>query len=65
MEKNSERSAKVFGDRLVVGDGPVYPNRKLVVLTIATCKSEAMANIGPNTFVACFKGMKYNIQAIL
>jgi hypothetical protein len=26
MEKNWERSAKVFGDRLVVGDGPVYPN---------------------------------------
>jgi hypothetical protein len=26
MEKNWERSAKVFGDRLVIGDGPVYPN---------------------------------------
>ncbi len=36
-----------------------------MVLPIATCKSEAMAKIGPNTFVGCFKGMKYNIQAIL
>jgi hypothetical protein len=26
MEKNWERSAKVFGDRLVVSDGPVYRN---------------------------------------
>jgi hypothetical protein len=25
MEKNWERSAKVFGDRLMFGDGPVYP----------------------------------------
>jgi hypothetical protein len=25
MEKNWERSAKVFDDRLVFGDGPVYP----------------------------------------
>jgi hypothetical protein len=26
MEKNSERFAKVIGDRLVIGDGPFYPS---------------------------------------
>jgi hypothetical protein len=25
MEKNWERSTKVFNDRLVLGDGPIYP----------------------------------------
>jgi hypothetical protein len=36
-----------------------------MIPTIATCKSEAVANIGPNTFLGYLKGMKYNIGAIL
>jgi hypothetical protein len=31
MEKNSERSAKMFNDRQVFGEGPVYLTAHLIV----------------------------------
>jgi hypothetical protein len=34
MEKNSERSAKMFNDKLVFGDGPVYLTTHLIVTSL-------------------------------
>jgi hypothetical protein len=34
MEKNSERSAKMFNDKLVFGEGPVYLTPHLIVISL-------------------------------
>ncbi len=45
MEKNWQRFAKVIGDRLVIGDGPLYPT------TMGLCQMEMYQEWMPRCFI--------------